>query len=136
MIIFPIGVDLKYQVDIKQNPERKPTRKYKIPPDIKRPAANTMEKVYTDGEYLYRIAPFSFPEKEHIGRMMACTSYLYYGIAKYEVDTGRFLGSLYSHTDKDTVKRVFEKAVEYSELKKIENPYLLYDLRISNGYCY
>ena len=131
-----IGKDLKYRVSPNAvKPERVHTKTYPIPADIVRPSVRTMEPVYTDGEFLYRIAPFSFEEYK-IGYMMACVSYMYYGIAVYDKDTGRFLKSLYSHTDKDDVQQKFFQYMEQIKCTKIDNPYVLYDLRITHGYYY
>ena len=100
-----------------------------------RPAVQTMEPVYTDNEFLYKVAPFSFKENQ-IGRMMACVSYLYYGIAKYEMETGRFLNAEDCYTDRDYVHNKFDVKCMENNWVKIDDPYFLYDLRISNGYLY
>ena len=132
----PIGKDLKHWVNpAAVKPERIHKKTYTIPTDIVRPSARTMEPVYTDGEFLYRVAPFSFKESQ-IGYMMVCVSFMYYGIAVYEKDTGRLLKSLYSHTDKDEVQRIFSQYIDKAGCKKIDDQYVLYDLRIKHGYLY
>ena len=133
MINYAIGTDLSYAVNIKKKAEKPSTKKFKIPSDIKRPPKSSMENIYTDGEFLYTISPFSFSKSE-LGRLMVGTSFLYYSIAKYDSSTGRFLETMYSHTNKATVSNVFEKLIKQNNLKLVDNPYLLYDLRIMNGY--
>ena len=125
---------LSYEVELRPKPEKKSRGYRPLPKDIVRPSARTMEPVYDSGEYLYRIAPFSFPKDEHLGRTMLCVSYLYYAIAKYDKETGRFMGHEYAHTDKQIVQREFEKACK--GWVKLDDPYILYDLRISHGYLY
>lgn len=121
-------------VHLVKKPERKHTKTYRIPNDIKRPPASTMEPVYDDGNYLYAVMPFLMDKAEELGRLMLGVSFLYYAIAYYERDTGRFLGSGYGNTDKKVVEQRFSKFTPY--LSKIEDPYYLYHLRISHGYYY
>lgn len=125
---------MSYEVTIKHKPERKSNKVYAIPKDIVRPSASTMEPVYDDGQYLYKVSPFSFPKHEEFGRLVMGISFLYYGIAKYDKATGRFLGNGYSHTDKQEVQKRME--TECKNWKLIDDPYYLYDLRISHGYLY
>ena len=133
---FGIGKDLKYKVSTQlAKPERVHRKTYKIPSDIVKPSIQTMEPVYTDGNFLYKVSPFMFQENQ-IGYMMVCTSFMYYGVAVYDKDTGRFLKSLYSHTDKDDVQQKFFQYMEQIKCTKIDNPYVLYDLRITHGYYY
>ena len=131
-----IGKDLKHRVNpAAVTPEKVHKKTYPIPADIVRPSARTMEPVYTDGEFLYRVAPFSFKDNQ-VGYMMACVSFMYYGIAVYDKNTGRLLKSLYSHTDKGDVQSVFSKYIDKAGCTKIDDPYVLYDLRIKHGYLY
>ena len=132
-MMFPIGKDLKHPVHIKLKPERPPSKTYSVPADIVRPSARTMEPVYTDGQFLYRVAPFLFQDNQ-TGYMMACTSFMYYGIATYDPSTGRFLKASHTHTDKSYVQNKFNALC--SNWIKLDDPYVLYDLRIKHGYLY
>ena len=122
-----------HEIKIKVKPERTSIRIYQIPKDIKKPNLDK-EGIYSDNNYLYRIAPYSLPKEEQFFCLVAAISFLYYGLTKYDKETGRRLEVIYSHTDRKAVEEYLKN--NYSELKKLDNPYLLYDLRISHGYFY
>lgn len=121
-----------HEIKIKVRPERESSRTFKIPKDIKRP--NLSEEIYSDNNYLYRIAPFSLPKEEQFFCLVSAISFLYYGFAKYDKETGRLLEVIYSHTDREEVKNWIKE--NYPDLKELENKNFLYDLRISHGYSY
>ena len=130
---YYIGKDLNHRVWTHKKAERRTNKTFSIPRDIVRPPVSTMEPIYTDGDYLYTITPFSSSEGQQ-GKLMAAVSFLYYTVSKYEASTGRFLTILYAHTSRREVKNILNDMVKFSDLQKIENPYHLYDLRIINGY--
>ena len=122
-----------HEIKIRIKPERKPTRIYQIPKDIKRPNLDE-EEIYSDDKFIYRIAPYSLPKEEQFFCLVAAISFLYYGLTRYDKEIGRRLEVIYSHTDEKVVKEYLKN--NYPELKKENNPYLLYDLRISHGFSY
>lgn len=122
-----------HEIKIKVKPERKFSRTFKIPKDIKRPNLDK-EDIYSDDNYIYRIAPYSLPEEEQFFCLIAAISFLYYGFTKYDKETGRRLEVIYSHTDKEEIENWVKE--NYPDLKELENKNFLYDLRISHGYNY
>ena len=122
-----------HEIKIKLKPERKSTRTYKIPKDIKRPNLD-FEKIYSDNNFIYRIAPYSLPKQEQFFCLASAISFLYYGFTRYDKETGRRLEVIYSHTDKKEIENWVRNS--YPELEEIEDKNFLYDLRISHGYSY
>ena len=136
-------------------PEPKKKRKYLTMPESRaKSRPEPMSPVYEtiDGKYLYTVDVYGFKRPDV--RAAFILPSIFYGLSRYDAETGRLLEVTYKHTDKKTVEDRLasaihtvnsDKAAEYFKekahkdeyhcyIRLCNDQYKLYDLRVMYGY--
>ena len=117
-------------------PEPKRRKKYETLPESRikaRPDKDSMSSLYTDGAYLYTVEVYGFKRPEV--RAAFILPSIFYGVSKYDAETGRLVEVTYKHTDKSTVKAKLSEMVNADDRYQLcSDQYKLYNLRVMYGY--
>ena len=140
---------------IKSEPKKK--RKHAVMPESRikaRPDLDSMSPVYEtiDGKYLYTVDVYSFKRPEV--RAAFILPSIFYGISRYDGETGRLLEVTYEHTNKKVAEERLKSAIQtvnsdkaaiyfkekahkdeyHCYIQLCKDQYKLYDLRVMYGY--